>query len=138
MMLEITRQMLRDYLNNALPEPELVAVEKAMRDNPEIRELLQEVREQIDLGEHSLGAIWRREHLSCPTRDELGSYLLGACDPGLESYIEFHLNIIGCPICLANRDDLQQRNAEPEEPVRRRRKRIVDSSVQELRKFQGS
>ena len=137
-MSEINRQTLRDYLNDSLPDAELIAVEKAVRDNPAVRSLLLEVREEVDLGEHSLGAIWRRERLSCPTRGELGSYLLGGCDPGLEDYIQFHLNVIGCPECQANRDDLAQRNAEPDEPVRRRRKRIVESSLDPLRKIQGS
>ena len=31
-MSEITREMIRDYLNDALPDAELTAVEKAVRD----------------------------------------------------------------------------------------------------------
>ena len=31
-MAEITRQMLRDYLHDALPDAELAAVEKALRE----------------------------------------------------------------------------------------------------------
>jgi hypothetical protein len=104
----ITREILRDYLNDALPDAELVAVERALRDSAECRALLRSVIEQEDRGEHTVGAIWRRERISCPTRDQLGSYLLEAGDPDLLEYIQFHLEEIGCPYCQANLDDLRR------------------------------
>lgn len=107
-MAEITRQILRDYLHDALPEAELAAVEKSLRSSPELQQLLTEVREDEDRGEHTPGAIWRRERVSCPTRDQLGGYLLGAGDSDLLEYIEFHIDVIGCPYCQANLDDLQR------------------------------
>lgn len=107
-MAEITRQVLRDYLHDALPEAELAAVEKSLRSSPELQKILNHIREEEDRGEHTAGAIWRRERVSCPTRDQLGGYLLGAGDPELLDYIEFHLNLIGCPYCQANLDDLQK------------------------------
>ena len=107
-MAEITRQMLRDYLHDALPDPEMDAVEKALRESAKLRAMYKEVVEQEDRGEHTLGAIWRRERISCLSRDQLGSYLLGAGDPELLDYIEFHLKTIGCPYCQANLDDLKK------------------------------
>jgi hypothetical protein len=108
----ITREILRDYLNDALPDAELVAVERALRDSAECRALLRSVIEQEDRGEHTVGAIWRRERISCPTRDQLGSYLLEAGDPDLLEYIQFHLEEIGCPYCQANLDDLRRLQGE--------------------------
>jgi hypothetical protein len=105
---EITRQMLRDYLHDALPDPELVAVEKALRESAKLRALYKEVGEQEDRGEHTVGAIWRRERISCVSREQLGGYLLGAGDPELLDYIAFHLTIVGCPFCQANLDDLKK------------------------------
>jgi hypothetical protein len=105
---EITRQMLRDYLHDALPDPELVAVEKALRESAKLRALYKEVVEQEDRGEHTVGAIWRRERISCVSREQLGGYLLGAGDPELLDYIAFHLTTIGCPFCQANLDDLKK------------------------------
>lgn len=128
----ITRQMLRDYLNDALPDAETAAVERALRERPELAELLQEVRQQEIDGGHTLGGIWRRERLSCPTRDQLGAYLLDALDPDLIDYIKFHLNTVGCPFCQANLDDLERLNAEP---ARQRRKRIMDSTAGALREI---
>ena len=107
-MPDITRQMLRDYLNDALPDAELTAVEKALRESPELQARYREVIEQEDRGEHTVGAIWRRERVSCPTRDQLGGYLLGAGDQELLDYIAFHLTTIGCPYCQANLDDLRK------------------------------
>lgn len=107
-MAEITRQMLRDYLHDALPDAELATVEKALRESAKLRALYKEVVEQEDRGEHTVGAIWRRERVSCLSRDQLGSYLLGAGDPELLDYIDFHLKTIGCPYCQANLDDLKK------------------------------
>ncbi len=107
-MAEITRQMLRDYLHDALPDAELAAVEKALRESAKLRAMYREVVEQEDRGEHTVGAIWRRERVSCVSREQLGSYLLGAGDPELLDYIDFHLKTIGCPFCQANLDDLKK------------------------------
>jgi hypothetical protein len=107
-MPEITRQMLRDYLHDALPEAETAAVERALRGSPQLVQVLTEVRDEEDRGEHSAGAIWRRERVSCPTRDQLGGFLLGAGDPDLLEYVEFHLTAVGCPYCQANLDDLKK------------------------------
>lgn len=107
-MAEITRQMLLDYLHDALPDAELAEVEKALRASAKLRAMYKDVIEQEDRGEHTVGAIWRRERVSCLTRDQLGSYLLGAGDPEVLDYVEFHLKTIGCPFCQANLDDLKK------------------------------
>lgn len=137
-MTTITRQMLRDYIDEALPDAELSLVEKALRERSDVQQLFQQVRNELDRGEHSIGAIWRRERLSCPTREQLGSYLLEALDPDLSSYIAFHLQTIGCPHCQANLDDLTKRKVESEEPVRRRRQKIVKSTAGLLKNALGS
>jgi hypothetical protein len=100
--------MLRDYLHDALPEADLAAVERAVRASAELRARLEEIRDQEDRGEHTVGAIWRRERVSCPGRDQLGGYLLGAGDSDLLEYITFHLTVVGCPYCQANLDDLKK------------------------------
>ncbi len=111
----ITRQVLRDFVEDDLPDAEKAAVEKAVRKDPAVAELLKDVRDELDRGEHSVGAIWRRERLSCPTREQLGQHLLGATPPDLGDYVEFHLETVGCPYCLANLEDLKglQKKAKP-------------------------
>src|SRR5262249_9693738 len=107
-MPDITRQMLRDYLNDALPEKETALIERALRESAAVRRELQEGLEEVDRGGHTAGAIWRRGRVRCPTREQLGGSLLGSIDAGLEDYIEFHLETIGCPYCQANLDDLKK------------------------------
>jgi hypothetical protein len=137
-MAEITQAMLRDYLNDALPDAELAAVEKALREQPKVQALFNQVRQDADRGEHSVGGIWRRERLSCPTREQLGGFLLQALDPDLLDYIEFHLTTVGCAFCGANLDDLKRLQAEPPTTRGTRRRRIVDSSAGVLRDVAGS
>ncbi len=128
-MAPITAETLRAYLSDALPDAETAAVERALRDDPAVQAQFGEVRQGEDRGEHSVGAVWRRERLSCPGREQLGTYLLQALDPDLADYIQFHLETVGCPFCLANLDDLQKLHAEPPAPRAARRKRIVESSA---------
>ena len=132
-MPEITREMLRDYVHDALPDAELAAVEKAVREQPAVQALFHQVRQELDRGEHSVGAVWRRERLSCPTREQLGGFLLQALDPDLIDYVEFHLKTVGCPYCQANLDDLKRAQEGPTEPRVSRRRRIVESSAGVLR-----
>ena len=85
--------------------------------------------QERDRGEHSLGAVWRRERLTCPSREQLGSYLLQVLDDGLQDYIDFHLNTVGCPFCQANLADLEARQQEPAPKAKERRRRYFQSSA---------
>ena len=112
----ITKEMLRDYLHDALPDAEMAQIETSLRADAKVQALLKSVQQEIASGEHSIGAIWRRERLSCPSRDQIGSYLLQALDADAFDYIEFHLKIIGCPACQANLDDLAKKKSEGRHP----------------------
>src|SRR3954471_15290324 len=99
----IDDETLRAYLADTLPPGAQARVEKGLRDSAELRARLEEVREnRSDAGLHTLGAIWRRARLTCPTRQQLGSALLDALDPELAAYIHFHLEVVECPFCQAN------------------------------------
>ena len=106
-MSPITPQMLRDYLTDSLPDADLARVEKHLRENAALRAQLQKLKETEDQGEHTVGAIWRRERVSCPKRDQIAAFLQKAADPDELDYIQFHLDVIGCPFCQANLDDLR-------------------------------
>jgi len=128
-MAEITREQLHAYLDDALSDHETAQVEKALRDSEEMRRRLRVAREERDRGEHSLGAIWRRERLSCPTREQLNGYLHDVLEPGLKGYVQFHLETVACPTCLANLDDLKAKQAEAAPRTKKRRRKILDSSA---------
>lgn len=132
-MSEITRELLHAYLDDALSEQETARVEQALRSDTNLRRLLQQTMQERDRGEHSLGAIWRRERLTCPSRETLQSYLLQVLDEAEQDYLSFHLHTIGCPFCLANLADLESQRKEPEPVAKERRRRIYQSSAGLLR-----
>jgi hypothetical protein len=122
---------LRNYLADNLPAEELARVEKALRDSAQLRARLEEVRNnREDVTLHTLGAIWHRSRLTCPSRQQLGSYLLDALDPELASYFKFHLEVIDCLFCQANLADLdaQSRAAAAAQASKTRQHRILKSS----------
>jgi hypothetical protein len=128
-MSAITVEQLRAYLDDALADGELAKIEQALRSSVELRQRLREVIAERDRGEHSLGAIWRRERLSCPSREQLGSFLLQSLEPELLDYIDFHLKRIECRFCLANLADLKRLQQEPAAQSQQRRRRIYQSSA---------
>jgi hypothetical protein len=128
-MSKITREQLAAYLDDALSETETAQVEQSLRESEPLRRQLRTLLQERDRGEHSLGAIWRRQRLSCPTREQLGSFLLGGLDADWREYIEFHLHTIGCSFCLANLADLQALQKEPAAKTRDRRQKFFKSSA---------
>jgi hypothetical protein len=131
--MNITRHQLEAYLDEALSDAETAQVEQALRDSEVLRRQLRALLQDRDRGEHSIGAVWRRQRLSCPSREQLGSYLLEALDAGLQDYVDFHLNTIHCPYCRANLADLKSLQAEPATRTQQRRKRFFESSAGLLR-----
>jgi hypothetical protein len=122
---------LRDYLADALAPEESARVEKALRSSAELRGRLEEVRQNRSDGQlHTLGAIWHRARLTCPSRQQLGSFLLDALDPELASYLTFHLEVVECPFCQANLDDLkaQSQTTTAASASKSRQRRILQSS----------
>ncbi|HEV3261834.1 MAG TPA: zf-HC2 domain-containing protein [Gemmataceae bacterium] len=128
-MATITRELLQLYLDDALSEGETAQVEQALRQTESLRRMLRALMQERDRGEHSIGAIWRRQRLSCPSREQLGSYLLQVLEPDWQNYIQFHLRTVACPFCLANLADLQTLQQEPAPKAQTRRRRFFDSSA---------
>jgi hypothetical protein len=128
-MAEVTREQLHAYLDDSLPDGDIAKIEQALRASEPLRNVLRQVLQERDRGEHSLGAIWRRERLSCPTREQLGSYLLETLDTDFHDYLTFHLQTIGCPFCKANLADLKALQEESASKTQQRRRRIFQSSA---------
>ena len=129
----IDDQMLRNYLADSLPPEDLARVEKALRDSAELRARLEDVRSnREDFQLHTLGSIWRRTRLTCPSRQQLGSYLLDALDPELAAYIKFHIDVVECPYCQANFADLERRQSGPPSATTTGRRDRIFKVVQDL------
>ena len=122
---EVTYAEWEAYLEEALPAEEMAELEGLLRQDPQARGQLAEILSLRDAGLHSLGSLWRQHRLTCPTREDLGSYLLGVLDEAFTSYIEFHLWVVGCRLCQAEWEDLQeQQHKRPEELGTRREKYV--------------
>jgi hypothetical protein len=116
--------LIRDFLREALPADRMAAIERAARTDPAIMAMIIAERESLNRGDHSLGAIWQEHQISCPSREQLGGYLISAGEPDFHEYILFHLTVIECAVCQANLDDLRQqtetKKSNPAKPKRRR------------------
>ena len=130
---EIADADLEAYLDEALPHEEMARVEIAARGNADLLRRLTAINARRDAGNHTLGEIWRRHRLSCPTRAELGSCLLGVLPAEAADYIRFHLSVAGCRYCEANWNDLANQQAEAAEATATRRRKYFQSSAAYLK-----
>ena len=117
-------QQLQAYLDDELSQEDLSRLERDLRTDAALREKLETLSAQDET--HSVGEIWRRHRLSCPSREELQQKLDGTLPDEQASYIDFHLQIVGCDICTANYQDLK---SERHEDSARRRQTIFESSA---------
>lgn len=133
-MTRFSDTVLSGYLDESLPADQLAAIEVALRDDPELRNRLQRVIRVQEAGVHQLGAIWRRNRLSCPDREEWAQFVLGVLDPEAERYLRFHLEEVGCRYCAANVDDLREsQRMQAADDVTQQRQRYFETSAGRLR-----
>jgi hypothetical protein len=129
----LTDAELEAFLEESLPGEEMAGIENEIRQRPELLRRLSMINGRRDAGLHSVGEIWRRHRLSCPDRQQLGSYLLGVLDNDHASYIRFHLDQIGCRFCQANYADLRAQQEETQELIITRRTKYFQSTAGHLR-----
>jgi hypothetical protein len=133
-MPRVTQSDLQAYLDEALPSEQMAAIEAELRKKPDLLKQLSAINARRDAGVHSVGEIWRRQRLSCPTREDLGSYLLGVLDKEQAGYIDFHVKTIGCRLCQANVEDLERQQKETAEATKTRRTKYFQSTAGHLRR----
>ena len=134
-MLATNDATLLAYIEEALPVEQMARLEEQLRNDPSLREKLGNLIAQRDSGVHSIGDIWRRHRLSCATREEIGSFLLGAMSDEKMEYIRFHIEVVGCRYCRSNLDDLAE--SHHQEAVTARRRKYFQSSVGRLKQSEG-
>ncbi len=130
--MELNDAELEAFLHEALPAERMAEIEQALRDDAALVRRLAQVAASIDSGVVSIGGVWRRERLTCASRDELGSYLLGTLDPSRREYLDWHLQLVGCPFCRASLDDLRRQQSESPERSETRRRKFFQTSVGRL------
>lgn len=117
-----TDRELAAWLDEMLPADRMSELEDELRDDIELQDRVAALIRQRDQGGHSVGEIWHRHRLSCPSRSELGGYLLGTLDSDQREYVDFHMVVVGCRVCGANLEDLKAASAEAaQQPARRQR-----------------
>jgi hypothetical protein len=125
----MTDSDLEAYLDEALPAAEMAVIELALRQDKALLGRLSSINARRDTGLHSLGEVWRRARLTCPTREQLGGMLLGVLDDGHAGYIKFHLEVVGCRYCQANLADLEEQQSGAAEASTKRRRKYFQSSA---------
>jgi hypothetical protein len=126
---------LEAYLDELLPIERMTAIEEALRHGDQLQKRLAAINGRRDAGVHSLGEIWRRHRLSCPTREQLGSYLLNVLPRDAADYVKFHVDTVRCRYCVANINDLKsQQSTADAKIVEHRRHKYFQSSAGYLRK----
>jgi hypothetical protein len=129
-----TESELEAYLDESLAPDMMAAIETALRSDTQLVQQLVAINRRRDAGLHSVGEIWRRHRVTCPTRAQLGSYLLGALSDEQADYIDFHIQRVGCRVCLANLNDLQRQQQEAADTIVTRRHKYFQSSAGHLRR----
>ncbi|HRA88311.1 MAG TPA: hypothetical protein PK992_09580 [Planctomycetaceae bacterium] len=127
-----TDRELTAWLDELLPAERMAEFENQLRKDNALRARMAVLIRQRDQGGHTIGEIWQRSRLSCPVRTELGSYLLGTLTEAAAAYVEFHLRTVGCRVCQANLNDLEEQSTQSEQ-VPGRRRRFFESSAGLLR-----
>jgi anti-sigma factor RsiW len=131
---KFTHSDLEAYLDEALAPADMAEIERQLRTDTQLGRELAAINARRDAGVHTLGEIWRRQRISCPTREQLGSFLLGALAQEQADYIAFHIEKAGCRFCRANHDDLKAQQEGANDAVATRRKKYFQSSAGYLRK----
>ena len=109
----------------------MAAVERELRQCPELLRQLAGILARRDSGVHTLAEIWRRNQIGVPTREELTLYLRGGLPPEQARYIEFRVQL-KCRWTAANLRDLQAGQREADRRAASRRRKFFESSVRHL------
>jgi len=106
-MPEPTDQELLGFLDESLSVDRMTVLENAIRESESLRKRLATLRLGRSEADCSVAVVWRSQRLSCLTRAQWSSHLLGLLPDDLADYAEFHLRVIGCRFCAANLADLR-------------------------------
>ena len=125
---------LEAYLDEALPPDEMAAVEDALRADPDMGQRLAAIHGRRDAGVHTLGEIWRRHRITCPSRTQLTLFLDGKLDEEAADYVRFHLEVVHCRLCVASYEDIRISRQDDVDDSESRHQRFLDGSSTYLKR----
>lgn len=125
-----TDAQLDAFLDEGLAAEQMGVLEQRIASDAALAQRVAETAGRRDAGLHTLGAIWRRHRLTCPSREQLGSFLMGVLPQEEANYVKFHLETVHCRRCQASVADLreQQAAANSQDADQRRRKYFETSA----------
>ena len=126
-----SQAQLEAYLDEDLDAGMMSNIEVALREDTQLLNSLSTI---LETGVHSVGSVWRRASITCPSREAIADGLLGILDDDYKDYIHFHINVVGCRLCQAHLDDLTAQQEVNQELSSSRRKRYFESTAGYLKK----
>lgn len=124
-----TDEELLAYIDECLPVSRSSEIESELRGSTSLRQRLSQLVAGTDQGGRTLGELWRRARISCPSRSLWTAYLDEQVGESLRRYLQFHVETIGCRFCAANLDDLK---SSDDAAAKTRRQKIFQTSVGQL------
>jgi hypothetical protein len=121
-MMEWTDRELSAWLDELLPASRMAELETQLRMDKSLQARLAQIIRHRDQGGNTIGEVWQRGRLSCPSRTEMGGFLLGTLNSDAAAYVEFHIQTVGCRVCQANLADLEEQSTQSDQVPGRRRK----------------
>jgi len=126
---EFSDAELDSYIEETLDAGRAGELELQLREDEELLKRLAQINARRGAGQHTLGGIWRQNQIGVPSRDEMGSYLLGVLDDQHADYIQFRVEVLKCPFTIALQTDLENQQSESADTTKKRRAKIFESSV---------
>lgn len=117
------------YLEETLDAGRASELEIQLRDDQALLARLAKINACRSAGQHTLGGIWRQNQIGVPSRDEMGSFLLGVLEDQHADYIQFRVDVLKCPFTIALKIDLENQQSETADTSTKRRAKIYESSI---------
>ncbi len=133
-MTAFTDEELLAYVDESLPVARSAEIENQLRGSETLRSRLSSLMAVQDQGGRTVGEIWRRGRISCPSRTLWIAFHDGEIGETLRRYLQFHLQTIGCRYCAANLADLM---SSEDAAAQSRRQKIFQTSIGRLKAGAG-
>ena len=110
-----SREYIHAYIDGALSPEEADAFTLMAYGDSELRGKIRTVQTEFDYHNHTVGSLWRRNQLTCPSDQDIVDYQRGALAiiyPKIADHLQFHLNSIRCIYCISTAAEWKQSAAK--------------------------
>ena len=110
-----SREYIHAYIDGALSPEEADAFTSMAYGDSELRGKIRTVQAEFDYHNHTVGSLWRRNQLTCPSDQEIVDYQRGELAiiyPKIADHLQFHLTSIRCIYCISTAAEWKQSAAK--------------------------